>query len=98
MRINLLLTVLLTISYFLISSVIYAQTVVFAELTGFPNVNTTGWNLTGAAQSGDTGGDADSFTNEIILTPNQNWSSGGIFYDQLIDLSTCAKWKVEFDL
>jgi gliding motility-associated-like protein len=76
---------------------ISAQTLVFAELTGSPNVLTTGWNLTGATYSGDTGGDADAFSDEIILTNAVNTSSGGIFYNQSIDLSTCYQWKVEFD-
>ena len=74
-----------------------SQTLVFAELTGSPSVNTTGWNLTGATYSGDTGGDANSFSDEIILTDAIGSSSGGIFYNQSIDLSTCYQWKVEFD-
>ena len=41
-------------------SSIHAQTIVFAELSGSPVMNTTGWNLTGAAYVGDTGGDADT--------------------------------------
>jgi len=74
-----------------------AQTLVFAELTGSPNVLTTGWNLTGATYTGDTGGDANAFSDEIVLTNAVNASSGGIFYNQSIDLSTCYQWKVEFD-
>ncbi len=74
-----------------------SQTLVFAELTGSPSVNTTGWNLTGATYSGDTGGDANAFSDEIILTDAIGSSSGGIFYNQSIDLSTCYQWKVEFD-
>ena len=74
-----------------------SQTLVFAELTGSPSVNTTGWNVTGATYSGDTGGDADAFSDEIILTDAIGSSSGGIFYNQSIDLSTCYQWKVEFD-
>jgi hypothetical protein len=73
------------------------QTLIFAELTGSPVVNTTGWNLTGATYAGDTGGDADNFTDEIILTDAIGTSSGGIFYNESIDLSTCYQWKVEFD-
>jgi gliding motility-associated-like protein len=73
------------------------QTNLFAELSGSPNVNITGWNITGSAQPGDTGGDPDSFDNEIVLTPNQTSQSGGIFFNNPIDLSTCTKWKVEFD-
>ena len=78
-------------------TVLVSQTLVFAELTGSPNVNTTGWNLTGATYSGDTGGDANAFSDEIILTNAVGSSSGGIFYNQSIDLSTCFQWKVEFD-
>lgn len=78
-------------------SFLQSQTLVFAELTGSPNVNTTGWNLTGATYSGDTGGDANGFSDEIILTNAVNGSSGGIFYNESIDLSTCFQWKVEFD-
>jgi len=74
-----------------------AQTLIFAELTGSPTVNTTGWNLTGATYVGDTGGDANTFSDEIILTNAVGNSSGGIFYNQSIDLSTCYQWKVEFD-
>lgn len=78
-------------------SLVKSQTLVFAELTGSPNVNTNGWNLTGATYSGDTGGDANAFSDEIILTDAIGSSSGGIFYNQSIDLSTCYQWKVEFD-
>jgi gliding motility-associated-like protein len=73
-----------------------AQTLVFAQLTGNP-VNTTGWNLTGATYVGDTGGDANNSNDEVILTNATDNSSGGIFYNQSIDLSTCFQWKVEFD-
>lgn len=74
-----------------------AQTLVFAELTGAPNMNTTGWNLTGAAATGDTGGDANVDPDELILTNNIGNSSGAIFYNQAIDLGTCYQWNVEFD-
>lgn len=89
-------------NYFLIFSLLItcyseSQTLIFAELTGSPLVNTTGWNLTGATYAGDTGGDADNFSDEIILTNAVGTSSGGIFYNQSIDLSTCYQWKVEFD-
>jgi gliding motility-associated-like protein len=79
-------------SYKLIS-----QTLVFAEIQGSPIISTAGWNLTGAAAIGDTGGDTDSDPNELILTQNVGTSSGGIFYSQPIDLSTCYQWNVEFD-
>ena len=92
MKINILLFILL-----FIPKSITAQTFVFAELTGSPTVSTTGWNLTGATYSGDTGGDANAFSDEIILTDAVNSSSGGIFYNESLDLSTCFQWKVEFD-
>ncbi|NBW71916.1 MAG: hypothetical protein EBR24_03930, partial [Flavobacteriia bacterium] len=79
-------------SYKLIS-----QTLVFAEIQGSPIISTAGWNLTGAAAIGDTGGDADIDPNELILTQNVGSSSGGIFYSQPIDLSTCYQWNAEFD-
>lgn len=85
---------LLLISFCIVH--IHSQTLVFAELTGNP-VNTTGWNLNGATYIGDTGGDANTSSDEIILTDAINGSSGGIFYNQPIDLSTCYQWKVEFD-
>jgi len=74
-----------------------SQTLVFAEIQGSPIISTAGWNLTGAAAIGDTGGDADSDPNELILTQNVGSSSGGIFYSQPIDLSTCYQWNAEFD-
>jgi len=73
-----------------------AQTYVFAELTGSPTMNTTGWDLTGNAYVGDTGGDTDGNSDELVLTNATNSQSGGIFYNQPIDLSTCFQWRVEF--
>lgn len=73
-----------------------AQTLTFAQLTGSPTMNTTGWNLTGAAATGDTGGDGDSNADELILTPNSDGSSGGAFFNQSIDLATCLQWTVDF--
>ena len=69
----------------------------FAELTGSPNMNTTGWNLTGAAATGDTGGDVNFDPDELILTNNIGNSSGAIFYNQAVDLGTCYQWNVQFD-
>jgi hypothetical protein len=88
--------------FFLLCCVIFfgksqAQTLVFAELTGSPNMNTTGWNLTGAAATGDTGGDVNFDPDELILTNNIGNSSGAIFYNQAIDLGTCYQWNVQFD-
>ena len=92
MKINCLL-----LFFFILPFASKTQTLVFAELTGSPTMNTTGWNLSGAAYTGDTGGDADLFSDELVLTNAINNSSGGIFYNQSIDLSTCYQWKVEFD-
>jgi len=86
----------LSISLLLIFPNLIAQSLVFAELTGSPSVVTTGWNLTGAAAIGDTGGDPDNSPNEVILTNNVNGSSGGVFYSQPIDLATCYQWNVDF--
>jgi gliding motility-associated-like protein len=73
-----------------------AQTYVFAELTGSPTMNTTGWDLTGNAYVGDTGGDTDGNSDELVLTNATNSQSGGVFFNQPIDLSTCFQWRVEF--
>jgi gliding motility-associated-like protein len=88
--------IILLFSLFFLSSKLFSQSLVFAELMGSPNVNTTGWNLTGAAAAGDTGGDTDSNADEVILTNNVNGSSGGVFYSQPIDLATCYQWNVDF--
>ena len=88
---NLLLTLFVALS---ISA--FSQSLIFAELTGSPTLNTTGWNLTGAAAIGDTGGDPDANPDELILTNNVGTSSGGAFYSQPIDLSTCYQWNVDF--
>ena len=74
-----------------------AQTLVFAQLTGSPTMNTTGWNLAGAAYTGDTGGDVNADNDELILTDNINATSGAIFYNQPLDLATCYEWNVQFD-
>ena len=57
---------LLIISF--VSNSLHAQTYVFGQLTGTPNMITTGWNLNGNATIGDTPGDVDNFLNELILT------------------------------
>ena len=74
-----------------------AQTYVFGQLTGSPNMVTTGWNLTGNAHIGDTPGDIDNFSNEMILTNISTTQSGGVFYNTPINLSVCQKWTVEFE-
>lgn len=74
-----------------------AQTYVYGQLTGSPNMITTGWNLTGNAHIGDTPGDVDNFSNEMILTNIATTQSGGVFFNTPINLSQCQKWTVEFD-
>ena len=74
-----------------------AQTYVFGQLNGSPNMVTTGWNLTGNAHIGDTPGDIDNFSNEMILTNIATTQSGGVFYNTPINLSQCQKWTVEFE-
>lgn len=73
------------------------QTFVFAQLNGSPNINTAGWNLTGNAYAGDTGGDVDASPNELILTNASGNQSGGVFYGTPINPLICSKWTVEFD-
>jgi gliding motility-associated-like protein len=85
------------ISIVCLTNFLNAQTYVFAQLTGSPTMNTTGWNLTGNAYVGETNGDSDGNSDELILTNASNGQSGGVFYNQSIDLSTCYQWKVEFD-
>lgn len=76
---------------------LHAQSFNFAELQGQPVMNTTGWNLTGNAVVGDTPGDADNFNNELILTNPSGNQSGGIFFNQPINLGICTEWVVTFD-
>lgn len=71
--------------------------VIFAELQGSPDMDISGWNLAGAAYTGDTDGDPDNFNNELILTDAVNSTSGAIFYSESIDLGTCNQWNVKFD-
>ncbi|MEN9699631.1 MAG: hypothetical protein RLZZ301_829 [Bacteroidota bacterium] len=74
-----------------------AQTFVYGQLTGSPNMITTGWNLTGNAHIGDTPGDVDAFNNELLLTNNTTTQSGGVFYNTPINLTQCQKWTVDFE-
>lgn len=74
-----------------------AQTYVFGQLTGSPNMVTTGWTLNGNAFVGDTPGDIDNFPNELILTNSTPTQSGSIFFNSPINLSQCQKWTVEFE-
>ena len=90
-----LFSIFLVLSFFL--NELHAQTFVFGQLTGSPNMITTGWNLNGNATIGDTPGDVDNFLNELILTNAFNNQSGGIFYNTPLNLNICQKWTVEFD-
>ena len=82
---------------FVFSAKAMSQMYVFAQLQGSPVMNTTGWNLTGAAAIGDTPGDVDGFSNELILIPPVNTTSGGVFYAEAINPGLCQKWTVDFD-
>jgi gliding motility-associated-like protein len=90
-------TILLPLAFLLISTNNWAQNFVFGQLTGSPNMITTGWNLTGNAHIGDTPGDVDAFSNEMILTNNTTTQSGGVFFNTPINLTACQKWTVEFE-
>ena len=70
----------------------YAQTYTFASLGNASAMPTTGWNLTGNAYVGDTPGDADAFSNELILTNTTGNESGAVFYNTPINLSVCTNW------
>lgn len=78
-------------------NVLQAQTYVFGQLTGSPNMITTGWNTTGNAAVGDTPGDIDNFPNELILTNATAGQSGAIFYNTPLNITACQKWTVEFE-
>ena len=71
-----------------------AQTFTFAQLTGSP-VNTAGWNLSGNASVGNT--PVGTGNSEVILTDAASGKTGGIFYNQAINLAVCKKWYAEFD-
>ncbi len=92
-----LLYCLLFIAFSVIMNEIKAQTYVFGQLTGSPNMITTGWSTNGNATIGDTPGDVDNFLNELILTNAFNNQSGGIFYNTPINLNVCQQWTVEFE-
>jgi gliding motility-associated-like protein len=74
-----------------------AQAYVFAQLSGSPVLNTQGWNITGNAMVTDTPGDANTFADELVLTPNASWQSGSIFLNSPINPALCTKWSVDFD-
>ena len=90
-------TSFLLVLFTLTCKVNWAQNYVFGQLTGSPNMITTGWNLTGNAHIGDTPGDVDAFNNEMLLTNNSTTQSGGVFYNTPINLTACQKWTVEFE-
>ena len=90
-------TIFIPLAFLLISTNNWAQNYVFGQLTGSPNMITTGWNLTGNAHIGDTPGDVDAFSNEMILTNNSTTQSGGVFFNTPINLTACQKWTVEFE-
>lgn len=75
----------------------FAQNFIFGQLQGSPIMNTTGWNLNGNAYVGDTPGDNDNFSNELILTNAAGTQSGGIFYSQPLNLGLCSQWTVDFE-
>ena len=56
-------------------------------------MNTSGWNLQGAARVTNVTGIGNS---ELLLCPIDQ-KSGAAFFKQPIDLSICSKWKAEFD-
>jgi gliding motility-associated-like protein len=74
-----------------------AQTFVFGQLTGSPNMITTGWSTNGNAMVGDTPGDVDNFPNELILTNSTPSQSGSIFYNTPLNITVCQQWTVEFE-
>ncbi len=82
--------------FFLLLSFVTNRTVgqnyVFAQLSGSP-MNTSGWNLQGAARVANVTGTGNS---ELLLCP-VNQTSGAAFFKQPINLSMCSKWKAEFD-
>jgi gliding motility-associated-like protein len=88
---------LLFFSILLFFSSASAQTFVFGQLIGSPVLNTVGWNLNGNAYVGDTPGDVDNFSNELILTNASGSQSGGVFYAQPLNLGLCSNWTVDFD-
>lgn len=68
-----------------------AQTFVFAQLNGSPNLNLSGWNLKGNAYVGDTPGDPGNTPNELILTNASGNKIGGVFCSSPIKPSICSK-------
>lgn len=74
-----------------------AQNYVFAQLSGDP-VNTSGWNLVGAASIGATAWNTNpNARDEVILTRAQGNQSGGAFFNTPINITNCQIWTAEFD-
>jgi PKD repeat protein len=71
----------------------FAQTHVFAQITGTP-LNVSGWNLQGQARVGNI---TSTNNSELILCDAVIGRSGAIFFKQPIDLGICSKWVAEFD-
>jgi gliding motility-associated-like protein len=69
------------------------QNYVFAQMGGAP-INTTGWNIQGAAYVANV---TSTNLSELLLCPNVPNTSGAVFYNQPINLSLCNKWIAEFD-
>jgi gliding motility-associated-like protein len=78
---------------FCTSNAAFCQNYVFAQLSGAP-INTTGWYFVGDARPTNFIGSTDS---ELLVCPAVMMSSGGIFYEQPINLSMCNQWIAEFD-
>jgi gliding motility-associated-like protein len=76
-----------------IPNLVKSQNSTFAQLNGTP-LNTSGWNLIGAAKVTNVTGSGNG---ELLLSPNQANTSGGIFFSQPINISQCAQWTAEFD-
>lgn len=84
---------LLFLSFALSGHQMQAQTHVFAQLKGTP-VNTEGWRFMGDAGMNNPGIAA---SDEIVLCKAKNGMSGAVFFHQPVNLSSCKKWKAEFD-
>jgi gliding motility-associated-like protein len=85
-------TPLFFLSLFFFTNHTFGQNYVFAQLKGSP-MNTSGWNLQGAARVTNVTGTGDS---ELLVCPF-NQPSGAAFFNQPINLSICSQWKAEFD-
>ncbi|MFN7539327.1 MAG: lectin-like domain-containing protein, partial [Bacteroidota bacterium] len=57
-------------------------------------MNTAGWTMNGEAAVRNVLYNNNS---ELLLTSARLNSSGGIFFNQPINLSMCSRWRAEFD-